>query len=131
MLAISLRQPRDGGCFSDLGTLTDIEAWRFGKRLEKVELSESDHQIWLNTCFIRASDLVYPGETPDYHINLFVGKKRYTALYNEDSDIIFISLVSDFRYSYGWVSAPSSGGWTQPLYVTNATQALLKAFGLK
>lgn len=131
LLAASLRQPRQAGCFSDLGTLTAIESWRFGKRLEKVELSEADRQILLKTCFRRASDLEYPGETPDCHIHLFAGKKRYAALYNEESDIIFLNLASDFRYSYGRVSAPSPGGWTQPFYVTNATPSLLKAFGLE
>jgi len=83
--------------------------------------------IWSRLSFILTDmDRQYPGESPDYEIELITNRGHYLAMYNKGEDIVFFSFVDDKRFRYGSWSEPPAGGWTQPLYYCEATPELLR-----
>jgi hypothetical protein len=87
------------------------------------ELNRHERAYWKTLKFTRAKH-EYPGETPDYTAYLLKDNSRYAVIYNKGSEIVFFSFVPDIRY--GWLKAPSPGGWKQPLYTAPATDSLLQ-----
>jgi hypothetical protein len=71
----------------------------------------------------------YPGETPDFVVKLFGNKANFSAIYNESSGIVFFSFVPEI--SYGVFNSPAPGGWTKPIYETQANDKLLELLKLK
>jgi hypothetical protein len=110
--------------------LSFIEIWKLGENIDKVKLSENDNKLWLSTRFRLSRESEYPGETPDYEIVLYIRNRSYTAIYNKGSKFIWFSFIPEFKYTYGWLSSPSPGGWKQPLYITDTTPELLNLFRL-
>lgn len=66
----------------------------------------------------------YPGETPDYTLELLGADRQFTAIYNKNSSIVFFSFIP--VYQYGFLNVPPPGGWTKPLYSTKANGQLLE-----
>lgn len=90
-------------------TQTEIDYWR------ELEFNLANHN--------------YPGETPDYHVKLSGVKSDFSAIYNQDSDVIFFSFIPEIEY--GFLNSPPPGGWNRPLYTTHADEKLLKLLRIK
>ena len=91
-------------------------------------LSDKERELWKSLNFTMSTDN-YPGETPDYVIDLIGNESSFTAMYNESSEIVFFSFVSEIRY--GFLNSPPPGGWTKPIYETQANERLLELLKVK
>ena len=89
---------------------------------EIVKLTRDELIYWQSLEFELAS-MEYPGETPDFVIDLIGEKNRFTAMYNIGDDIVFFSFVSEIKY--GFFNSPPLGGWTKPLYKIRTTDKIL------
>jgi hypothetical protein len=86
-------------------------------------LTENEIELWKDLDFVISTEN-YPGETPDFIIDLIGNESNFTAMYNESSRIVFFSFVSEIQY--GFLNSPPPGGWTKPLYETQADEKLLE-----
>lgn len=92
------------------------------------ELTDKEIDLWNNLEFDISTDN-YPGETPDFVIDLIGNKSDFTAMYNKSSGIVFFSFVSEIKY--GFLNSPAPGGWTKPIYETQANDQLLELLKIK
>ncbi len=127
---LASRRPQTRGKGSELGTLLSVETWLRGEIQGSAELSPEDQSVWNSIEFCLPENREYPGETPDYHIYLRFKGINHLAVYNQGSNIVFLSFIGDKRFEYGWLFAPSPGGWTKPLYITTASRDLLEILGI-
>ncbi len=91
-------------------------------------LTENEIELWKNLEFVISKEN-YPGETPDFVIELMGNTSNFTAMYNEPSEIVFFSFVLEIKY--GFLNSPSPGGWTQPIYKTQANEKILELLKIK
>src|SRR5690606_11421380 len=87
------------------------------------ELTDKEIEFWNNLEFDISTDN-YPGETPDFVIDLIGNDSDFTAMYNESSGIVFFSFVSEIKY--GFLNSPAPGGWTKPIYETKTNDQILE-----
>ena len=92
------------------------------------ELTVEEEFFWKSLEFeiVRSE---YPGETPDFVVDLVGEESEFSAIYNEGSDIVFFSFVPEVKY--GFLNSPPPGGWTKPLYKTKATNELLNLLKIR
>lgn len=95
---------------------------------KQVDLSISEIEYWNSLKFTMA-EKEYPGETPDYVIDLITKKGKYTAMYNKEWSIVFFSFIPEVEYGKLYFKHP--GGWTLPLYKAEATSKLLSLLRIK
>lgn len=107
--------------------LSKIEKIKVNNR-QIYELTEKEIEFWNNLEFDISTDN-YPGETPDFVIDLIGNDSDFTAMYNESSGIVFFSFVSEIKY--GFLNSPAPGGWTKPIYETKANDQLLELLKIK
>jgi hypothetical protein len=91
-------------------------------------LTDKEIELWNSLRFDLATES-YPGETPDFVVKLIGNKANFSAMYNESSEIIFFSFVPEI--SYGIFNSPAPGGWTKPIYETQASDKLLELLKIK
>jgi hypothetical protein len=108
--------------------LNEFDKIKFRVNDSIIDLNSDEIEFWKTLTFKKAEN-EYPGETPDFNVNLVGLKTHYSAIYNHSSPIVFFSFLPDCKY--GYFNAPPPGGWTKPLYYTNATDSLLKLLKYK
>jgi hypothetical protein len=86
-------------------------------------LTESEINYW-RTLEFELAEKNYPGETPDFVIRLGGTNADFTAMYNVNGETVFFSFVSEVKY--GFLNTPPPGGWTKPIYETQADKRLLE-----
>ena len=90
---------------------------------DTINLTQKEVDFWSNLNFeIVTSE--YPGETPDFVIDLMGENNSFTAIYNREESIVYFSFVPEIEY--GFLNSPPPGGWLKPLYKTKTTNELLK-----
>tara|TARA_R110002124_G_C8558090_1_gene480081 strand:+ start:57 stop:491 length:435 start_codon:yes stop_codon:yes gene_type:complete len=91
-------------------------------------LTDKEIELWNSIRFDLTTEN-YPGETPGFVVKLLGKKANFSAMYNESSGIVFFSFVPEI--SYGIFNSPAPGGWTKPIYETQANDKLLELLKLK
>lgn len=91
-------------------------------------LTDKEIEFWKSVKFNMASEN-YPGETPDFVVDMTGNKANFRAMHNKSSGIVFFSFVSEIRY--GFLNSPPPGGWTKPIYETKANKKLLDLLKIK
>lgn len=91
-------------------------------RGDTIKLTSEEIAYWESLVFEIELERT-PGATPDF-LGKIIGQKNFNVIYNWGSDIIWFSFVSEIRY--GILNEPSPGGWTKPLYQTQANDSLKK-----
>ena len=92
------------------------------------KLTEDELVYWKNLKF-EIVNSQYPGATPDHIINLIGDKSEFTALYNNESNIVYFSFVPEVKY--GFLSNPAPGGWIKPLYKLNNSKEIMELLKIK
>ena len=129
LLDTGYQLPPESGCFSEIDELKTVEVRRWEEDSVLRKISEADQAAFAGICF-RIAGEHYPGETPEYLLRLSIGDDEHWAMYNAGSEFVFFSLIDNPKYNYGFFTAPPPGGWTQPLYIAEASSELLAILGL-
>lgn len=118
LLGVGFKTPPNKLKSSDISKIHSVSV----NNHEIVKLTIDELIYWQSLEFELAS-MEYPGETPDFVIDLLGEKNRFTAMYNVGDDIVFFSFVSEIKY--GFFNSPPLGGWTKPLYKIRTTDKIL------
>lgn len=108
--------------------LKEIKAVKIVGSDSIIELKTKEIDFWKTLKFKKVNN-EYPGETPDYWINLIGDKANYSVIYNNSSSIVFFQFLPDI--SYGLFNAPPPGGWQRPLYCTEVNDSILSLIKYK
>ncbi|WP_425077895.1 hypothetical protein [Psychroserpens sp. S379A] len=118
LMLLGIKIPPEKLKASDLSSIAKIKV-----NNDNVQnLTEKEIKLWKNLEF-KISTENYPGETPDYIIDLIGNDSNFRAMYNESSGIIFFSFIPEIEY--GFLNSPTPGGWTKPIYEIQASDELL------
>jgi hypothetical protein len=124
LLSIGIKNPPEKLSATELSAIEKISLNNGSIHI----LTNKEIEYWNSLTFNLATEN-YPGETPDFVIKLLGSKSNFSAIYNEGSGIVFFTFVPEI--SYGIFNSPAPGGWTKPIYETQANDKLLEFLKLK
>ena len=94
---------------------------------ESYTFSEEEIAYWESLTFTIVQDN-YPGATPDFVTSIVSEQHNFSAIFNKNSNTIFLCFVPEIRY--GFLNSRPAGGWQKPLYKVEANEQLLKLLRL-
>ena len=124
ILILGIKNPPEKLTATELSKIEKIKV----SNGQTYKLTDKEIDLWNKLEFNISTDN-YPGETPDFVIDLIGNKSDFTAMYNESSGIVFFSFESEIKY--GFLNSPTPGGWTKPIYETQANDQILELLKIK
>jgi ribonucleotide reductase alpha subunit len=73
--------------------LNEFDKIKFRVNDSIIDLNSDEIEFWKTLTFKKAEN-EYPGETPDFNVNLVGLKTHYSAIYNHSSPIVFFFIFT-------------------------------------